>query len=72
MRGRSKSGSLERAQDTDSPTFPQVPFIEYAQSWVTEWPDLRPKTLQLYKGLVRLHMNPGAGLADNPEITEQL
>ncbi len=48
----------------------RVPFIEYAMSWVVERPNLRPKTVQLYKGLVRLHMMPGLGSLTVQEITE--
>jgi integrase len=47
-----------------------VPFIEYAKSWVAERPNLRPKTLQLYNGLVRLHMTPALGSLTIQEITE--
>src|SRR5215467_256468 len=48
----------------------RVPFIRYAQSWVAERPNLRPKTLQLYKGLVRLHMTPALASLTVQEITE--
>jgi integrase len=37
---------------------------------VAERPNLRPKTLQLYKGLVRLHMTPALGSLTVQEITE--
>jgi Phage integrase, N-terminal SAM-like domain len=36
-------------------------FGEYSTSWVAERPHLRPKTVQLYEGLVRLHMVPVLG-----------
>jgi hypothetical protein len=32
----------------------RVPFDQYAVAWVNERPNLRPKTLQLYGGLLRL------------------
>jgi integrase len=35
-----------------------VSFADYANSWVAERPNLRPKTMQLYEGLVRLHLVP--------------
>src|SRR5262249_61506835 len=57
--------------DWIDPDAGRVPFIEYANSWVAERPNLRPKTLQLYKGLVRLHMTPTLGALTVQEITEQ-
>jgi len=36
----------------------KVPFGPYARDWVDERPGLRPKTYQLYEGLVRLHLAP--------------
>jgi integrase len=56
--------------DWIDPDAGRVPFIEYASSWVAERPNLRPKTLQLYKGLVRLHMVPALGSLTVQEITE--
>jgi integrase len=56
--------------DWIDPDAGRVPFIQYAQSWVAERPNLRPKTLQLYKGLVRLHMTPALGSLTVQEITE--
>jgi integrase len=56
--------------DWIEPDAGRVPFIGYANSWVAERPNLRPKTLQLYKGLVRLHMAPGLGSLTVQEITE--
>jgi len=35
-----------------------VAFAGFAVSWVAERPGLRPKTVQLYEGLVRLHIVP--------------
>lgn len=35
-----------------------VLFADFATSWVGERPGLRPKTVQLYEGLVRLHLVP--------------
>jgi integrase len=47
-----------------------VPFSQYARSWVSERPNLRPKTLQLYDGLVRLHLSPTFGALMLQDITE--
>lgn len=48
----------------------RVPFADYATAWVTERPGLRPKTMQLYEGLVRLHLCPVLGLLPVQAITE--
>jgi hypothetical protein len=42
------------------PDASRVKFADYACAWVAERPNLRPKTLQLYQGLVRIHLVPGA------------
>jgi integrase len=47
-----------RKGDWLNPEAGTVPFEEYAKSWVAERPNLRPKTVQLYEGLVRLHLVP--------------
>ena len=36
----------------------KVPFGEYARDWINERPDLRPKTVELYRYLLRGHLNP--------------
>ncbi|HLI35782.1 MAG TPA: hypothetical protein VKV80_00350 [Streptosporangiaceae bacterium] len=43
---------------------------EYAESWVSERPNLRPETIQLHKGLVRLHLAPTFGTIAVQDITE--
>ena len=53
------------------PAAGRVPFASYARSWVAERPNLRPKTLQLYEGLVRLHLVPTFGASNVQDITEQ-
>ncbi|MGI8447181.1 MAG: tyrosine-type recombinase/integrase [Streptosporangiaceae bacterium] len=53
-----------------NPDAGQVPFADYARSWVAERPNLRPKTIQLYNGLVRLHMIPMFGALTVQDITE--
>lgn len=52
------------------PALGRVAFADYARSWVEERPGLRPKTLQLYKGLIRLHMIPMLGTTAVSDITE--
>jgi integrase len=48
----------------------RVLLADYAAAWVAERPNLRPKTLQLYEGLVRLHLVPGLGSSAVADITE--
>lgn len=36
-------------------------FRDYAQRWIEERPALRPRTGELYEGLLRLHINPTFG-----------
>ncbi len=36
-------------------------FGEYADRWLTERHDLRPRTLELYRSLLRLHVKPRSG-----------
>jgi integrase len=40
------------------PDLGQVLFGDYARSWIDERPGLRPKTIQLYRYLLRRHLNP--------------
>jgi Phage integrase, N-terminal SAM-like domain len=47
-----------------------VLFEDYAKSWVAERPGLRPKTVQLYEGLVRLHLVPVLGKLAVSDIQE--
>src|SRR5262245_52347435 len=39
----------------------QVLFEEYATDWVSDHPDLRPRTRDLYSRLLRLHLRPALG-----------
>ena len=48
-----------------------VLFGDYATSWVAERPNLRPKTAQLYEGLVRLHLAPVLGSLAVADIKER-
>lgn len=36
----------------------KVPFGEYASDWIDQRPELRPKTVELYRYLLRRHLNP--------------
>src|SRR5262249_30573851 len=37
----------------------RVPLVDFAAAWISERPGLRPKTLQLYRYLLRRHLAPG-------------
>jgi len=47
-----------RKGDWLDPDAGAVSFEQYAKSWVAERPNLRPKTVQLYEYLLRLHLVP--------------
>lgn len=49
------------AEDWSNPDLGKVSFKEYGSDWVNERPGLRPKTVQLYEGLLRLHLVPTFG-----------
>ncbi len=55
--------------DWSDPAAGQVQLHEYASSWVRERPGLRPKTLQLYEGLLRLHIAPTLGRLPVAELS---
>jgi integrase len=42
---------------------------EYARRWITERPNLRPRTVALYGSLYRLHLSPGLGRLGLADIT---
>jgi hypothetical protein len=48
----------------------RVPFSEYAAAWLDERPGLRPKTLQLYRYLLRAHLQDEFGPRMIASITE--
>jgi len=52
------------------PDYGLVPFTEYADAWITERPGLRPKTIQLYRYLLRRHLTPGFGSQTIAGITD--
>lgn len=59
-----------RSGDWLDPDAGAVLFEDYAKSWVAERPNLRPKTAQLYEGLVRLHLVPVLGKLAVADIKE--
>jgi integrase len=52
--------SIERGTWVD-PHGALVSLHDYASRWLAERPGLRPRTRELYEGLVRLHIDPGLG-----------
>ena len=47
----------------------RILFGEYAQAWIDERPGLRPKSIQLYRYLLRRHLDPGLGTKSLADIT---
>jgi hypothetical protein len=58
------------AGEWSDPDAGQVPFRAYADEWLRER-HLRPKTRQLYEGLLRLHVHPSFGTMAVAEIRER-
>jgi integrase len=48
----------------------KVPFGKYAEDWINERPGLRPKTVELYRYLLRRHLNPTFEVKAIAEIRE--
>jgi integrase len=48
----------------------RVPFTDYAATWINERPGLRPKTVQLYRYLLRCHLASGFAAQSVGGITE--
>jgi integrase len=48
----------------------RVPFSAYAATWIDERPGLRPKTIQLYRYLLRAHLQDAFSSATVAGITE--
>jgi integrase len=48
----------------------RVPLTEYASAWIVERPGLRPKTIQLYRYLLRCHVASGFGTIGDITETE--
>ncbi|HEV7932354.1 MAG TPA: site-specific integrase [Actinomadura sp.] len=53
-----------------NPDAGRVSFREYAQAWVSERPNLRPKTVERYEGLIRLYLVPTFGNSAVGDIKE--
>ena len=51
---------IERGQWVD-PVAGEVTLTKYAAQWMRARPDLRPRTAELYEGLLRLHILPTLG-----------
>ncbi|MBB5776777.1 tyrosine-type recombinase/integrase [Nonomuraea jabiensis] len=56
------------AGDWLNPDLGKVSFKEYGEAWIDERPGLRPKTVQLYEGLLRLHLVPTFGNCAMSEV----
>lgn len=52
------------------PDAARVPFTDYAATWISERPGLRPKTIQLYRYLLRCYLAPGFAAQSVRGITE--
>jgi integrase len=48
----------------------RIPFSDYAAAWIAERPGLRPKTIQLYRYLLRTHLQDDFGSRTIASITE--
>jgi integrase len=48
----------------------RILFSEYADAWIDERPGLRPKSIQLYRYLLRRHLAPGLGTTSLADIRE--
>jgi hypothetical protein len=49
----------------------RLPLRTYAEAWVAERPELRPKTLELYRSLLRRHVLPLLGEVPLMKITTE-
>lgn len=56
--------------DWINPDSGRVLFGEYAAAWIEERPNLRPKTIQLYRYLLRRHLSPDLSGLSVAGITE--
>jgi integrase len=64
----SMEGDMLRG-DWSAPEPSQVRLAVYGAAWIRERPGLRPKTAQLYEGLLRLHIAPGLGRLSVADLT---
>jgi Phage integrase, N-terminal SAM-like domain len=51
------------------PSRGRVTVEEYGKRWLADHPRLRPRTYELYEGLLRLHVFPGLGGAEIGKLT---
>ena len=58
--------------DWRDPTAGAVQFGEYAERWITERPRLRPRTVDLYRSLLRRHVAPDLAGLMVQDITPQV
>jgi integrase len=58
------------ADDWINPDDGKALFGKYAEEWINERPDLRPKTIELYRYLLRRHLSPAFGTRAMAEIKE--
>ncbi|MGD0042050.1 MAG: N-terminal phage integrase SAM-like domain-containing protein [Isosphaeraceae bacterium] len=58
------------ADDWINPDAGRIPFGDYADQWIDERPDLRPKTVELYRYLLRRHLVPTFGTRAMADIKE--
>lgn len=58
-----------RRGDWIDPDSGMVPLSEFGEAWIAERPNLRPRTVALYEGLFRLHLQPDLGSLGLAEIT---
>jgi integrase len=49
------------AGDWTDPERVKIPLGDYAEKWITERPNLRPRTVELYRWLLRKHIAPYLG-----------
>jgi Phage integrase, N-terminal SAM-like domain len=56
--------------DWINPDAGRVLFGKYARDWIEERPRLRPKTIELYRYLLRSHLDPAFGSRSLADIKE--
>jgi Phage integrase, N-terminal SAM-like domain len=59
---------LERGTWVD-PTAGRIPLAAYAEKWLADRPNLRPRTIELYRSLLCLHVLPVLGSTELAHLT---
>lgn len=54
------------------PALAMITLDTYAQRWFEEHPQLRPRTVELYEGLLRLHIRPALGPVELGKLSTSL